>query len=198
MMGNLSQSASHSSMLWLVKMIEVPDLRKHNFQMLNQKVEKHWDQRKLLLRNFQLEINLLMALMVSHILRLAAGSTPVVGSSKSITFSLGKSNHAACRHLYFVCTSAFYVLFINLLHSYTFSMLRYLALCRNNQRIIDFNTGWIYDERWPYTASSWDALGWTSPSTSRFPSALKMSLRLPAYNPKHSSSRQCSTYTVVL
>jgi len=28
MTANLSQSASHSSMLWLVKMIEVPDLRK--------------------------------------------------------------------------------------------------------------------------------------------------------------------------
>ena len=37
MMANLSQSASHSSILWLVKMIEVPDLREHNFQMLNQK-----------------------------------------------------------------------------------------------------------------------------------------------------------------
>ena len=27
LLANLSQSASHSSMLWLVKMIEVPDLR---------------------------------------------------------------------------------------------------------------------------------------------------------------------------
>ena len=35
---------------------------------------------------------------------------------------------------------------------------------------------------WPYTASSQDALGCTSPPTLRFPSALYMSLRLcPRY-----------------
>ena len=85
MTANLSQSASHSSILWLVKMIEVPDLREHNFQMLNQKKQ----------RKCQLNIDLLMALIVSHILRLAAGSTPVVGSSNSITFGLVKSNYAA-------------------------------------------------------------------------------------------------------
>ena len=31
---------------------------------------------------------------------------------------------------------------------------------------------------WPYTASNWDVLGCTSPPTSRFPSALEMSLGL--------------------
>ena len=31
---------------------------------------------------------------------------------------------------------------------------------------------------WPYTASNWDELGRTSPPTSRFPSALEMSLGL--------------------
>ena len=57
---------------------------------------------------------------------------------------------------------------------------------------------------WPYTASNRDKLRCTSPPTSRFPSALEMSLglyprdiswSLGNYNPIHPSSRQ-STYTV--
>ena len=67
---------------------------------------------------------------------------------------------------------------------------------------------------WPYTASSRDILGCTSPPTSRFPSALEMSLGLrpqdisrasgnllvvgdvqpntSLYNPIHPSTRQCT------
>ena len=90
LLANLSQSASHSSMLWLVKMIEVPDLR------VEQGFTAAQPEDKTLLRpekiQCQLEINLLIALMVSHIFLLAAGSTPVVGSSNSITFGLKKIN----------------------------------------------------------------------------------------------------------
>ena len=58
---------------------------------------------------------------------------------------------------------------------------------------------------WPYTASNRDELGCTPPLTSRFPSALEMSLGLRPreisrssgmYNPIHPSSRQC-TYTIL-
>ena len=56
---------------------------------------KQIKQRKLLVL-CQLKINLLMALMVSHIFLLAAGSTPVVGSSNSITFGLTTSHYATC------------------------------------------------------------------------------------------------------
>ena len=56
MMASLSHSASHSSMEWLVRMMEVPDF--------------------------------LMLLIVSQIFLLAAGSTPVVGSSNNITLGL--------------------------------------------------------------------------------------------------------------
>ena len=54
MIASLSQRASHSSMEWEVRMMEVPDFR--------------------------------MLLIVSQIFLLAAGSTPVVGSSRSITY----------------------------------------------------------------------------------------------------------------
>ena len=43
-----------------------------------------------------------MALMVSHIFLLAAGSTPVVGSSNSITFGLAKSEYVLFYYFYYI------------------------------------------------------------------------------------------------